>query len=486
MSAKTLGSGKVFGDWTLVSRIGEGGNGVVWKATGPNNVVAAIKFIKSHHFKLDENGNRSLRLQRFLDEIEFLRTHGSIQGILQLIDCWSPSDPSEDDRPWLVTPLGKELKGDVEASQQKVKFTVQSIAEIAKVLELLHSRNIFHRDIKPDNILVIGGQTILSDFGLVSFAENSHQTGPSEFLGPQFFCAPEMMENAHQADFAKADVYSLAKTLWVLATGQRFPLQGEQRSDVPALTLSANVSEIGCESLDVLLESATKHDPNLRPSMRSFCRELTAWLTPLSPSAPAGEQLSAISKSFRSTQIKIETEHKRRQRNVVHFEDIGEEIHRRFEPIFESVKKMELVNLDGELNSPKMVHGTGEPTFWFEWPSAPRPLPSVHELRILSTSVIQYQQGLSGRMIVYSGAFRTALFGSMQLEVTAAHAWGTINSDARLLNDSNWSEGRVLQLGHPSAQTDIDELFAAFEKNMPSAFRKFFEFFEQHGATPPT
>lgn len=93
-----------------------------------------------------------------------------------------------------------------------------------------------------------------------------------------FYIAPEMLNNGALADGRASDVFSLSKTLWKLATGQRYPLPGEHRQAVPALTLSAYVSHPRAELLDVLLEVATTVEPTGRMPMAEFAKELRAWL----------------------------------------------------------------------------------------------------------------------------------------------------------------------------------------------------------------
>ena len=134
-----------------------------------------------------------------------------------------------------MTQLGSELRIAVAQSDAKVDFAVRAIACVANTVAGLHAIRAFHRDIKPENILVINGLPFLSDFGLVDFPDKVAVTGSDEFLGPLFYLAPEMMANATVVDFGKADVYSLAKSLWVVVTGQKYPLPGEQRVDEPGL-----------------------------------------------------------------------------------------------------------------------------------------------------------------------------------------------------------------------------------------------------------
>jgi hypothetical protein len=78
----------------------------------------------------------------------------------------------------------------------------------------------------PDNLFFFENRFAVGDFGLVSFEGKSADTAQGERIGPMFFMAPEMLNSAIEADGQFADVYSLAKTLWVMATGQRSPQPG--------------------------------------------------------------------------------------------------------------------------------------------------------------------------------------------------------------------------------------------------------------------
>jgi serine/threonine protein kinase len=119
----------------------------------------------------------------------------------------------------------------------------------------------------------------ISDFGLAHHPGKAAITKPGRKLGPTYYLPHEMLPRPHVADGRSADVYSLAKTLWVLATDQNFPPQGEQRRDVEQLRISEWVNEPNASLLDQLMEDATRHEPQSRPSMREFAAELRRWLS---------------------------------------------------------------------------------------------------------------------------------------------------------------------------------------------------------------
>ena len=158
---------------------------------------------------------------------------------------------------------------------------------MARSLANLHELGIAHRDIKPDNLFYYEGEWVVGDLGLAIFDEKEALTLPMEKVGPVYYIAPEMLNSAIGSDGKLADVYSLAKTLWVLATGQRYPLPGHQVVSVPALTISTYSSDPRAALLDSLIEISTSYNPVSRPSMKQFLHELNAWLLQPAPTKSA-------------------------------------------------------------------------------------------------------------------------------------------------------------------------------------------------------
>jgi serine/threonine protein kinase len=462
-----LQSGKVFGSWTLQQKLGEGGNGVVWSATGTNGLHGAIKFIKSHHLQLDVRGLRSIRLQRFYDEIFFLKRYAGSSGIMPLIDSYCPELPSELDRPWFVTPLGVELRAAIGDLDVKLDFAVKSIASVARTVAALHAVGVFHRDIKPDNIIVLDSGPVISDFGLVDFPDKTLVTGSEEFLGPLFYLAPEMMADTISADSGKADVYSLAKTLWVVATAQKFPLPGEQRVDVPALTLSAYVKDNRCASLDRLLEAATRQEPSARPTMKTFANELEAWGYPPSKNASTSDQLLNISAVYRPILQGFEDAQKSQVRRINELKSLAQIIRARMDLLYKDIVAMNLQNPEGSIVAPQIA-SAGDLQFWYDWPNAPRPitkLPHGSE----GVFIVQHLPALHGRTVVYCGGFRLSPSENNQILVTAAHAFGSANSDAHTYNECIWKQEIQVYSGMPSAIQIIDKILDEFATELPTA-----------------
>ena len=318
--------------WTITEFLGKGGNGVVWAVRNEDGVEGAIKFLSARHYA-DKK-----RYLRFRDEIAVLAKLNKQAGILPLLGWSIPDAPSTDDPAWLVTgraTLIRKALG-VDSSLHEI---VEAIADLAEVLALLHEQGISHRDIKPDNLFDYQGNWALGDFGLVDYPGKEAITG-DEKLGPLYYMAPEMLENAAEADGRRADVYSLGKTLWVLASGQNFPPPGELRTDVPQLTLAAQINFPRTFQLDRLLARMTKHDPEARPQMGEVATELRAWLAPHVETAPP-ENLASVSARIAASAVRFQHAEATRIAHTKIAGELRDKIRQLIAPLSEALAGME-------------------------------------------------------------------------------------------------------------------------------------------------
>ena len=261
--------GEVIGRWKLVDLLGQGGNSEVWRATdGEKDVAMKV---------LNQRRTNSEPYRRFRQEIEALKQIGEDIHIVPLLESNLPDVPSKNDPAWLVMPIGFPLGQVLEHAP--LREVVTAAAEIANTLARLHERfQIHHRDIKPSNLYLLKGRPAISDFGLVDLPDAEELTIDGRPLGSRIFLADEMVSDSKDADPAQADVYSLAKTLWVLCADQRWPPQGEQRASNEAISIENYRPHPLSYLLDHLIERCTQHQPSARPSMREMSDELRAWL----------------------------------------------------------------------------------------------------------------------------------------------------------------------------------------------------------------
>jgi serine/threonine-protein kinase len=104
--------------------------------------------------------------------------------------------------------------------------------DVSRALEHTHARNIIHRDIKPDNLLLTtSGVCKLADFGLAKLTnEVSHLTGTRQVFGTTLYMPYEQAINARYAD-GRSDIYALGATLYQLVAGQA-PFQGADHLEI--------------------------------------------------------------------------------------------------------------------------------------------------------------------------------------------------------------------------------------------------------------
>jgi serine/threonine protein kinase len=193
-----------------------------------------------------------------------------------MLDSNLPEYPSKSDRAWLVmpvaTPIDKALEG------RPLQDVVGAVAAIAETLARLeHDHGVGHRDIKPGNLYEYEGDWLIGDFGLISLPGAESLTGDGRQVGPAHFTAYEMILNPSTADPHPADVYSLGKTLWVLATGQRFAPEGNQPANVRGLGVGDWTPHRHAQELDREIELMTQVRPEDRPTKVQVARDLTSW-----------------------------------------------------------------------------------------------------------------------------------------------------------------------------------------------------------------
>jgi len=264
-----MGATDRIGRWKLAEELGSGGNAVVSRGITADGDSAAIKILKSK--------KRGEPYERFRREVEIQRrlTEAGERGILPIIDAYIPVEPSKTERAWLATPIAETIQvalGETPA----VGCVLDAIGAIAGTLARLAARGMSHRDIKPDNLYRYDGRWVIGDFGLVALPDVTPLTVGGKGLGPRHFMAYEMIASPESADGRPADVYSLAKTLWVLLTGQKFPPPGQQSMANNGTRVASYIQDDRSTYIDKLIERSTSFDPSQRPTMAEFYDELAA------------------------------------------------------------------------------------------------------------------------------------------------------------------------------------------------------------------
>jgi len=254
--------GQVFGNWTIQNHVKSGGNGSVYIVHNNSGVYNAIKILT----KIKQTA-----YSRFKDEIKAIKDNCTIPGIIQITDSYLPDKINKEDPPWYTMPICISITSKLN-NESFLKIIIY-FSKITYSLSLLHEKNIYHRDIKPDNLLVLDEIPLLADFGLVRFPEKDDLTGIKEVLGPKWTMAPEVRRCDDGIEWEAADIYSLAKTLWIIITKIAKGFDG-QYNKKSTLSISNFIKGWFLEPLEELLEKATDNNPKNRPSSAIFYNEL--------------------------------------------------------------------------------------------------------------------------------------------------------------------------------------------------------------------
>lgn len=236
---------RTIGAYRILRRLGEGGMGAVYLGyrEGEDHQVA-IKVLS------DTLASNQAYVDRFYREARSasLLNHPNIVRGLEV------GEDRASGKHYLVLeyvdgPSAHQLLE--EQGRLAVGDAVRIALDIARALEHAQSRNIVHRDIKPDNILLTrSGVAKLADLGLAKRTdEASHLTATKQGFGTPFYMPYEQAMNARKAD-GRSDIYALGGTLYHLLTGQ-VPFPGNNHIEVmdrkcqgnypPASTLNPEV-----------------------------------------------------------------------------------------------------------------------------------------------------------------------------------------------------------------------------------------------------
>lgn len=213
--------------YELLEQIGSGGMAMVYKAKCHRlNRLVAVKVLKSD-FASDADFRR-----RFYDESQAIAmlSHPNIVSVYDV----SRSSPE-----YIVMELidGITLKQYMERrGRLNWRESLHFITQIMKGLSHAHSRGIVHRDIKPQNIMVLrDGSVKVTDFGIACLS-NSANTMTQEALGSVHYISPEQAKG-NRPD-ARSDIYSAGVVLYEMLTG-RLPFEGDSAVSVAIQHLSS-------------------------------------------------------------------------------------------------------------------------------------------------------------------------------------------------------------------------------------------------------
>jgi serine/threonine protein kinase len=258
----------VGGGYRLLQPLGRGAFGEVWKAEAPGGIEVAVKLIA--------RAAKPAEAQRELDALQLMRQLRH-QNLLA-VQAFFPLP----DRLVIILELADgSLRGRLEQCVEQglpgipPAELLRYFREAAEALDYLHNQNVQHRDVKPDNLLLVGQHVKVADFGLAKLLERT-QLQTASHAGTPVCMAPEVWNNKLSVH---SDQYSLAVSYVQLRTG-RFPFSGDSLvalmrahlMDVPDLGF------LGPHEQAALCHALSKKPEDRYPSCTDFVKALVTAL----------------------------------------------------------------------------------------------------------------------------------------------------------------------------------------------------------------
>ncbi|MDH4134547.1 MAG: serine/threonine protein kinase [Gammaproteobacteria bacterium] len=209
-ASANIEAGSTLGNYLVISKIGEGGMGLVYKAHDTTlDRMVALKVVSPHLFRNQEFLNRfriEAQAQARLNGPNIVTLHsmfdyaGSLVLVMEYVEGQT-----------LEQRLQKEGK-------LSVATTVWVFEQALLGIERAHRMGIVHRDLKPSNIFITTAHEIkLMDFGVAKILDNKANTQSGSMIGTLMYISPEQIKG-HDADF-RSDIYTFGITLYQAVTG---------------------------------------------------------------------------------------------------------------------------------------------------------------------------------------------------------------------------------------------------------------------------
>ena len=270
----------VAGRYRLLSPLGAGGMGTVWRAQ--DEILGrevAVKEVTFPHGLSDEDREvlrertrREARAAARLDHpsavtvFDVVEEAGSPYLVMELVEARTLSEVVRTDGP--LTP----------------QRTAQVGLALLGALETAHRQGIVHRDVKPGNVLLCpddaGGRVVLTDFGIASSVGDSSITSTGLLLGSPSYIAPERARG--QSPAPASDLWSLGATLFTAVEGRPPYDGGDPLVTVTQVVTGEHAPFVAAGALAPVLEGLLERDP----ARRTTAAAARAALTPLAAGTP--------------------------------------------------------------------------------------------------------------------------------------------------------------------------------------------------------
>ena len=265
-----IGRYRVFGE------LGRGAMGVVYRAEDPllNRAVAIKTILMS-----SDPAVRAEYEARFQQEA---KAAGGLNhpNLITIYDIGREGDIA-----YMAMELleGVELRDMMRSGRLELPFVLEVLAQVADGLAYAHERGVVHRDVKPGNIMIVGGRRAkVMDFGVARMRASEIQTQVGAVVGSPKYMSPEQV--AGDPIDGRSDVFSLGVMLYELAAGSppfsapdvgQYMLQIAGATPAPPSDLNPGLPPM----LDLIVSRALEKDPAQRyQSAADFAADLRACL----------------------------------------------------------------------------------------------------------------------------------------------------------------------------------------------------------------
>jgi len=256
--------GQTISHYKILEKLGEGGMGVVYKAHDTKlERTVALKFLPSKHV-IDE-----------ADRTRFLQEARAASALSHPNVCHINAIEEADGKQFIdmeyiegIT-LREKIKGSRDvATRLRLDDVLSYAVQIGEALEAAHAKDIVHRDVKSENIMVTAeGRIKVMDFGLAKLKGSLKLTRTSSTAGTLAYMAPEQIQGI-EID-ARSDIFSFGTVVYEMLTG-KFPFRGEHEAammysilnedPIPVTTYRSDLSP----AVAHILKRALQKDPSQR------------------------------------------------------------------------------------------------------------------------------------------------------------------------------------------------------------------------------
>ena len=279
---ETAASGSI-GNYELISELGEGGMGIVYKARQATlDRIVALKVL------LPNLSRKERFVQRFMREAKNAATldHPNIITIYEV---------GEDKGSYYFSMKyvqGEDLDQLMERGPLSVDDAAAVVLQVAGGLAHAHERGVIHRDIKPANIILdTAGRAVITDFGIARAVWEERMTSTGMSVGTVEYMSPEQFKGGDVDE--KSDIYALGATFYSLITGtspfpgattQEVMYKKFKESPVPPTEVNSSLPAW----VDIIIARAMAEEPAERyPTADDLARDIRAGLEGALGAAPA-------------------------------------------------------------------------------------------------------------------------------------------------------------------------------------------------------